>query len=667
MLVAALTLAAPSGMPRQGTSLSADTFAASKVQEDSCGPDTLAASKVSAERRRALSSPAPLQELSQSQLERRSALSLSEVVKSFAGVSVRDYGGIGGLKTVSVRGMGARHTAISYDGMSFSNLQSGEVDISRFLMEDLARLSLSSAGGHELFRDASSYNASAILSLKGRLPNFEDGKRLKAAASLRAGSFNTWQPYLRVDGQIVPKWSVSASAAAIYSDGDYPYNIVAGGTTPVSGTRSNDDVRSANGDLRLLGMLGNGAVVSARLLAYYSERGLPGAVILYTDNVIERLLDKSLKGELAYELRGEHLHLRLGATYDRTFQNFRSQSILTATPPDDRYLQSEYKLSAIAAYGESSPLSLSLAADLIAANMEANTPYCPDPLRFSAIGAISARYRSASLEILASLQGQLIRETVKSGEGAKPVNSLSPSISAAWKLPLGFTLRASAHQAFRVPSFNDLYYQRSGNVSLNPEKALEFNIGALWSRSGERLSLSARVDCYHNRVKDKIVAIPTLFIWKMRNAGLVIINGADLASELRWQPAAGYILDAGLSYSFISALDRSNPEAKNYGHQIPYTPRHSANANLGIDTPYVALSYSLCAVSERYSLAQNSEASRIPGYLDHSLTLSREFSFGSTRLRLAFEALNLSNYNYELIRHYPMAGRHYRINFKITY
>lgn len=175
------------------------------------------------------------------------------------------------------------------------------------------------------------------------------------------------------------------------------------------------------------------------------------------------------------------------------------------------------------------------------------------------------------------------------------------------------------------------------------------------------------MDCYHNRVKDKIVAIPTLFIWKMRNAGLVIINGADLASELRWQPAAGYTLDAGLSYSFISALDRSNPEAKNYGHQIPYTPRHSANANLGIDTPYVALSYSLCAVSERYSLAQNSEASRIPGYLDHSLTLSREFSFGSTRLRLALEALNLSNYNYELIRHYPMAGRHYRINFKITY
>ena len=593
-------------------------------------------------------------------------MSLSEVVRSFAGVSVRDYGGIGGLKTVSVRGMGARHTAISYDGMSFSDLQSGEVDISRFLMEDLAQLSLSSAGSHELFRDASSYNASAILSLKGRSPQFEDGKRLNAAASLRAGSFNTWQPYLRVDGLLAPKWSVSASVAAIYSDGAYPYSIVAGGSTPASGTRRNDDVHSANGDLRLQGKLGEGSL-SARLIAYYSERGLPGAVILYTDNVIERLLDKSLKGELAYELHGEELHLRLGASYDRSFQHFRSDNPLYATPPDDRYLQSEYKLSAIAAYGESSPLSLSAAADLIGAKMEANTPYCPYPLRFSAIGAVSARYRSASLEILASLQGQLIREKVESGEGAKPVNSLSPSLSAAWKLPLGFTLRASAHQAFRVPSFNDLYYQRSGNVSLNPEKALEFNVGALWSHSSDRLSLNLSADYYHNRVKDKIVAIPTLFIWKMRNAGLVIINGAELSAKLKWQPADKYALDASLSYSFISALDRSDPQAKNYGHQIPYTPRHSANANLGIDTPYATLSYSLCAVSERYSLAQNSESSRIPGYLDHNLTLSREFSLGATRLRLALEALNLSNQNYELIRHYPMTGRHYRINIKITY
>ena len=38
---------------------------------------------------------------------------VAEAVKHFAGVQVRDYGGIGGLKTVGVRGLGAMHTGVS--------------------------------------------------------------------------------------------------------------------------------------------------------------------------------------------------------------------------------------------------------------------------------------------------------------------------------------------------------------------------------------------------------------------------------------------------------------------------------------------------------------------------------------------------------------------------
>jgi outer membrane cobalamin receptor len=40
---------------------------------------------------------------------------MGDAVKRFAGTNVRDYGGIGGLKTVSVRNLGAAHTTVSYD------------------------------------------------------------------------------------------------------------------------------------------------------------------------------------------------------------------------------------------------------------------------------------------------------------------------------------------------------------------------------------------------------------------------------------------------------------------------------------------------------------------------------------------------------------------------
>ena len=58
----------------------------------------------------------------------------------FAGANVKDYGGIGGLKTVSVRNIGAAHTAVSYDGVVVSNSQAGQIDIGRFSLDNVSTL-----------------------------------------------------------------------------------------------------------------------------------------------------------------------------------------------------------------------------------------------------------------------------------------------------------------------------------------------------------------------------------------------------------------------------------------------------------------------------------------------------------------------------------------------
>ena len=54
-------------------------------------------------RLREVRSVAPVQSLSREELENLHALQLSDAVKRFSGVTVKDYGGVGGLKTVSVR------------------------------------------------------------------------------------------------------------------------------------------------------------------------------------------------------------------------------------------------------------------------------------------------------------------------------------------------------------------------------------------------------------------------------------------------------------------------------------------------------------------------------------------------------------------------------------
>ena len=51
-------------------------------------------------------------------------------LKRFAGVQVKDYGGVGGMKTVNIRGLGAGHTGVTYDGVQVGDCQSGQVDLS---------------------------------------------------------------------------------------------------------------------------------------------------------------------------------------------------------------------------------------------------------------------------------------------------------------------------------------------------------------------------------------------------------------------------------------------------------------------------------------------------------------------------------------------------------
>lgn len=67
-----------------------------------------------------------------------------------AGVNLRDYGGAGGLKTVSVRGLGAGHTAVSYDGLAVTDTRQGQIDMGQFCIDNLADIELQTLDNAQL-------------------------------------------------------------------------------------------------------------------------------------------------------------------------------------------------------------------------------------------------------------------------------------------------------------------------------------------------------------------------------------------------------------------------------------------------------------------------------------------------------------------------------------
>lgn len=135
----------------------------------------------------------PLQVMDKAGIERLGVQDLSEAVKRFSGVTVQDYGGIGGLKTVSVRSLGAKHTAVCYDGVTVTDAQSGQVDISRFSLDNVDMISLSIGQADDIFQTARMYASAGALSIKTAAPLFKE-KSYNAYVKLKGGSFGLFNP-----------------------------------------------------------------------------------------------------------------------------------------------------------------------------------------------------------------------------------------------------------------------------------------------------------------------------------------------------------------------------------------------------------------------------------------------------------------------------------------
>ena len=632
--------------------------------------DTLDVATVSANIQAEAAASSPVQRLTNEELRRSGSVYLSEAVRTLSGVSIKDYGGIGGLKTVSIRNLGSAHTMITYDGVAISDAQNGQVDISRFFLDDLDEIKVAIGQEDDIFISARSQAGSGALHLKSKTPEFNEGKPVNCSAGLSIGSFGTYMPKFRYEQMLGRQWAMTASGSWLTSKGDYPF-VLKNGNLVTRETRLNSDVNIISSELNLFGNLGNkGGSISTKVNFHNSERGLPGSVVLYTQNPTERLWNRDILLSSRYENSfGTDWKIEAGLSYSNAWNRYTNVSPLYQEPQDDRYTQQEGALTAMVLYNPLPGLKISIAEDLFGNILDSNIPECQFPRRISSLTALSAQYVGNRLKATASLLGTYVSEHTLTGTAAPNRGRISPSASISYGLLKNrLHLRASYKDGFRVPTFNDLYYARVGNTSLEPEKARQFNVGATWaSVHGEDFDMSITADGYMNLIRDKIVATPTMFIWKMRNVGKVRMYGADLSMNMRWKAAERMTIHLRGNYSYQYAVDVTDPASKNWKHQIQYAPRHTGNAIISAETKWVTATYTLNAVGDRYSLPQNLPSNIIDGYCDHSLSLNHIITLKQIRLSLSIEAMNLGRHNYEVIRYYPMPGRNYRLTIKISY
>ena len=104
---------------------------------------------VSASRRTEVIAP---QKLSGDELEKLNSLSVAD-----AGVQLKDYGGVGGLKTVNMRSLGANHVGVFYDGIQLGNAQNGQIDLGKFSLDNMEAISVYNGQKSSIFQSAKDF------------------------------------------------------------------------------------------------------------------------------------------------------------------------------------------------------------------------------------------------------------------------------------------------------------------------------------------------------------------------------------------------------------------------------------------------------------------------------------------------------------------------------
>lgn len=608
----------------------------------------------------------PEQQLNRIALEQINGLQASDAIKHFSGALVKDYGGVGGLKTVSIRSLGSSQTGFIYDGVPVTDISGGQIDMGKYTLTQVEEITLANGQISDLLQPAQAFASAAVISIQSQKPIFDTNEWLHGAVNFQGGSFHFYNPDLFIALKPLKKWTVDFHANLLHNDGDYPYEIQNGSST-IKDTRKNSSIRSQNYEGNILYDIKPNQELQVKYYHYHSYRDLPGAVIFYNPYNAESLTNKDdfLQAKYLADFPSNTSILYL-AKYTSSNTYYTDSNPLRSYVLENNFFQKETYASANVKQKLFHAISLSLSNDIIFNNLKSNIKNFAQPSRQTWLSALSAQYKHKYFELQGNVLSHVINNQVKNGKKAEDFQRFAPALFMAVKPWESHDLqcRLFYKEVFRMPTFNELYYTDIANITLQPEIAHQYNMGITYAnRQFKRFNFSCSADAYYNLVDDKIIAVPqrNLFIWSMMNYGKVDIRGIDFTWKSRIQWREGWKTQADLNYTFQQAIDISDPDSKLYGQQIPYTPQHVGAGSIGLYTPWLDIHYNIMFSGKRYALGENTTANELKAYADQSISFGKSVKIKNNTLTLGFDILNFMNTNYEVVRFYPMPGRSYRV------
>lgn len=588
-----------------------------------------------------------------------------ELISKAAGANVKSYGGLGGMKTVSIRAMGSQHTAVVVDGFGTSNAQSGQMNLGQIQPDGIISvIGYSGIIGHMYFPVSAVVSGNSV-----HINTFQSAYVLDKSslrANLNYGSFNRQDVYIAGNLTNGKKLSFSAFGKYRRADGDYKYKFL-NGLTELDGVRKNNDYEDAyfGGQLKFQGKKRQKARFGYK--GFSIDQGLPGAVILYNETADERLktLDHTVYGDFIWKFKA--WNFRAYGTGNQNDLNYLDPTYLNNNGSlDVQYLNKSITAGVTAQRHDYKRLSFVGGVEESVSSLLSSDSSLSNPIRFHSQGFLNVSKNFGLNKLEVAVTSQYINENTRLSSNSKEVFKVNPMVSFRSQEFKKYHYRHTAwyKNTFRMPNFNELYYNNVGNGDLLPETAHQFNysLDMIPIEKGKK-ELFIRSSVYYNRVNNKIVAIPTknLFVWSMQNVTDVNVFGAEVLCDFSWTFDS---LDIKISsnYSFQKAIDVTEGSL-NQGDQIAYIPEHLANLDFSLKRKSLGFRFSNNFVSGRYALNENIESNLVKAYLTSDITIHYTFDLKKeNKIKLQASVKNVFDQSYANVRSFVLPGRNFLIS-----
>jgi outer membrane receptor protein involved in Fe transport len=537
---------------------------------------------------------------------------LADWLAGLPGLELRRRGQ-GGPQSVAMRGSRPEAVLVILDGMPINDPLTGTADLSgiptRSLQSATVLLGANAGGGPGA--------TAGLVSLRTR------SAPRGMTAALTAGSFGRVGLDLAT-GSSGRLGTLGVGARLQRSTNDYTFENRVSPTHPLE-KRRNADRKDAHvtvsGRLHGLPLRAVGRIDAV-------DRGSPGRM---GTRLFDEARWREVTGQLTLSAKSRG-GSELSAGYTHRRQRYTDRRIDREESLSARQIRMQGRWRP----GPSSPWLL--------AGLVGNERVTGDPLegpsgRWMAGLTASRTLGSPTLEVTPSLSVDVA--------GGDP--AVSPALAVGSRFAERWRAWARAGQAYRIPTFADLYlgssYQVRPNPDLRPERVeLDAEIGLEWSQG----SLRARGSGFLRRTTDPIVWLPSsTAVWSARNAGRLRAAGAE--AELKLSPAPGW--DIRLTGTWMQSRVRFDADRA----ALPYQPEWSGGVAIertsGARRALLRLRYT---GPRPTSLAATHE---LPATALVDIAARQNMHVGNADLEIELGIRNLLDTRYELVELFPEPGR----------